>query len=453
MVKKIAIVFIFILSIFFLHGVKARAVFDCLQLTGNSTPDQKATCQNELNQLLKDEADLEAQLKRQTKQTGTLKTDITALTTQINALKTKIKARGLVISQLKVSINEKAIIIGSLSDKINSEHESLAQLLRNTNEFDNENMIYLVLSDANISNFYSDLESYDSIKKAVKSSVEKITGIKIDTEEQKKSLETEQNAEMDAKAELESAQKKVAQSEADKKQLLAISKNKESAYQLLAAQKKARADKIRAALFQLRDSKAIPFGTALEYAKLAQTSTGVPPAFLLAIITQESNLGTDSGSCYVTDFDTGAGISSKSGKVFRNVMKPSRDIPPFVSITKSLGRDPNKTLVSCPIVSAGSGSWGGAMGPAQFIPSTWVGIQNEVARSLGISSPDPWNPRDALMASATFLSELGAGNGYSSQIKAACKYYGTGGSTCAYGRQVMAKVASIQNNIDLISGN
>ena len=254
---------------------------------------------------------------------------------------------------------------------------------------------------------------------------------------------------MDAKAELESAQQKVAQSQADKKQLLAISKSKESAYQTLAAQKKARADKIRAALFQFRDSAAIPFGTAYQYAKVAQKSTGVSPAFLLAIIMQESNLGTDSGSCYVTDFVTGSGVSKK-GTIFKNVMH-KYDIPTFISITKSVGRDPAKTLVSCPI---GGSGYGGAMGPTQFIPTTWDGVKDKVASYLGISNPDPWDPQDALMASAVFLSELGASDSYSSQIRAACGYYsGKPTSTCSYGRNVMSRVTKIQANIDLISGN
>jgi hypothetical protein len=146
--------------------------------------------------------------------------------------------------------------------------------------------------------------------------------------------------------------------------------------------------------------------------------------------------------------DTGAGASSKSGKVFPNVMKPSRDIKPFFEIATSVGRDPYKTLVSCPIASAGSSSWGGAMGPAQFIPSTWQGIKNRVASALGIKTPDPWYAKDAFMASALFLKDLGGvGNSYTAQIKAACKYYGSGGTSCSYGKQVMARVTKIQTTM------
>lgn len=452
MMRKMVIGFfilIFLFSGFLFNTIKVSA-FNCLLVNSNSTPEQKAICQNELAQIEAQLADLLKKQKEQQKQTGTLKGDVDYLTSQINALKTKIKARALAIAQLKVSINEKVNKIGSLNEKIEKEHESLAQLLRNTNELDNQNIVQLILSDESLFSFYSDLESYASIKKAVKTSVDEINGIKTETEVQKKDLEVKQDAETNAKVDLENAQKKVAQSEADKKKLLAISKQKESDYKALAAEKKARADKIRTALFQLRDSKAIPFGTAYEYAKIAQSSTGISPAFLLAIITQESNLGTDSGSCYVTNFDTGEGVSSKSGKIFKKVMHPTRDIPPFRIITASVGRDPEHTLVSCPI---GGYGYGGAMGPAQFIPSTWMGIKKKVANALGIGNPDPWQPKDAFMASAMFLSELGATETYTSQMKAACRYYGSGGSTCSYGKSVMAKVSSIQNNIDLISGN
>ena len=173
-----------------------------------------------------------------------MKGDVDYLTSKINTLKAKIKARALTIAQLKVNITEKVNTIKSLSDKIEREHESLAQLLRNTNEFDDGNLVSLILSNKSVSDFYSDLESYTSIKQAVKSSIDIVNGAKTQTEVAKKDLENKQSAELDAKAELESAQKTVAKSEAEKKQLLSISKNKEAEYQKLADAKKVQANKI-----------------------------------------------------------------------------------------------------------------------------------------------------------------------------------------------------------------
>ena len=447
---KKSIVFIFIIFLFLgLATQKASANFDCLTLNTSSSQSDKDYCRSELAQIEAELQDLINKQKEQQKTTGTLKGDVNYLTSQINALKTKIKARSLTIAQLKVNIIEKVNTIASLSTKIDREHESLAQLLRNTNEFDNENLVSLILSDDSISSFYSDLESYNSIKKAVKASVDIINGVKTDTEVAKQDLEKKQNAETDAKAQLETAQKTVAKSEADKKVLLAISKDKEVAYQTLAAQKKIQADKIRAALFPLAGiSQKIDFGTALSYANEAKNATGIDPAFLLAVITQESNLGANVGQCYLTNQDTGAGVGKNTGISFANVMKPTRDVAPFLEITNTLGFNAFQTAVSCPI--AGVVGYGGAMGPAQFIPSTWIGYISRLT-SMVNHYPNPWNPRDAFFASATLLTDKGAiGDSASAQNRAACGYYGTGGSSCSYSRSVMKLKSTIQANIDLL---
>jgi membrane-bound lytic murein transglycosylase B len=458
MAKKNSIAFIisgvflsFFLAFFALFSApKSQAAFDCLTLTPSSLQSDKDYCKNELAQIEAQLTELLNQQKEQQKTTGTLKGDVDFLTSQINALKAKIKARSLVIAQLKVNIAEKVTMIKSLSEKIDREHESLAQLLRNTNEFGDGTMVHFILSDSSISDFYSDLESYASIKQAVKESADRIRGIKTQTEVAKKDLESKQDAETDAKAELENAQKKVAQSEADKKELLAISKQKEIAYNKLAAEKKIQADKIRSALFSLAGiSQKIEFGTALQYANNVKTQLGVDPAFLLAVLTQESNLGANVGQCYLTNPDTGAGVGKNTGTAFMNVMKPTRDVGPFLEITNALQLNAYQTAVSCPIPSAGG--YGGAMGPAQFIPSTWKMFAERLKSALGYVA-NPWSPRDAFMASGMYLADLGAvGDSASAQNRAACKYYGSGGATCSYSRSVMKLKATIQANIDLLS--
>ena len=363
-----------------------------------------------------------------------------------------MKARSLVIAQLRVNIAEKVSKINSLSQKIEREHESLAQLLRNTNEFDDGTLVHLILSDNSVSNFYSDLESYASIKQAVKASTEIIRGIKTETEIVKTDLETKQNAEIDAKVELENAQKKVALSEAEKKQLLAISKQTEAAYQTLAREKKARADRIRAALFPLRDSQAIPFGTALMYAENAQKKTGVRPALVLAILQQESNMGANVGSCVITNLSTGETKGVNYGTIFPNGIHPTRDLPLLRAIVEGLGRNPLTTRVSCPLASGG---YGGAMGPTQFIPSTWNSFQTRIANTLGKGLADPWNPEDAIMASSIYLGDLGASvGGFTAERTAALKYYAGSNwnkkANAFYGNSVMQKTAVIQANIDLL---
>ena len=449
MVKKVTIIFLIAVSLLLVNS--AFSAVDCLKITTSSSEADKNYCKKELAQIEAELAQLLKKQQEQQKNTGTLQGDVNYLTSQINALKTKIKARSLAIAQLKVSIKEKTSRIESLEEKIKRQYESIAQLLRNTNEFDGENIMHLILSDSSVSDFYSDLESYASIKKAVKIAVDELRGIKTLTEAEKKDLEVKQDKETDVRAELEGAQKKVAQSETEKKQLLAISKQKEVEYQKLAAEKAARAAKIRSALFPLANTtQKIEFGTALLYANEVKARFGVDPAFLLAVLTQESNLGANVGQCLLTNTATGAGVGKNTGTPFSNVMKPGRDVEPFLAITKALGLDAFQTPVSCPI--AGVAGYGGAMGPAQFIPSTWKLFEARLQNILG-KSPNPWMPLDAFYASAMYLSDLGGiGESQAAQNRAACKYYGSGGASCGYSASVQRIKIGIQANIDLLEG-
>jgi membrane-bound lytic murein transglycosylase B len=136
-------------------------------------------------------------------------------------------------------------------------------------------------------------------------------------------------------------------------------------------------------------------------------------------------------------------------------MSPTRDVPPFLALSLGLGFDPHHQVVSCPIASAGG--WGGAMGPAQFIPSTWKSYASRVASGSGKSIANPWDPKDAIMAMSLYLGDLGAdAGGYTAEHTAAAKYYAGGGWAGVgqgYANQVMAKVSSIQTNIDFLANN
>ncbi len=434
----------FLLTFFLVFGVFTPVFADQLQ----DAQAQKAKLEAELERLEKEIAQKQKELEGQKGQSASLSRDISILTTKINQSKLDIQAKNLTIQKLGGEIVQKNKKIQTLSQKIETEKETLAQMIRKDRELDDMPLINVVLSKKSLSEIYSDVQNFSSIKSAIKDSVEEIRGTRQETQAEKKSLEEKKNKETDIKMALEAEKKRVEQNEAEKKKLLSISKNKETEYQQVLAEKAKRKAAILSALFSLRDTAAISFGKALEYANEASKVTGVRPAFLLAIITQESNLGTDQGSCYVTNMDTGAGASSRSGKTFPNVMHPTRDIPPFKRITEALGRDHTKTLVSCPIGGIG---YGGAMGPAQFIPSTWIGMQSRLMKLLDKSYVDPWNARDAFMASALFLSDLGASKGgYTAESQAAGKYYaGSRWNTLGkpYSNQVMAKAKNIQEKM------
>jgi membrane-bound lytic murein transglycosylase B len=434
------------------------APFNSFALTESEIAAQEAQWKSELATTEKEIAEWQGILDQTKKGTASLQNDAAVLQAKINEAKAFIKKRQIQIEQLTRDIGLKTKTIAELEDKMNRGKESLSAILRSTNELDSYSLVEVMLSNKNLSEFFTDVDSYNSIKTSLEDQFNQIRDLQAKTDGERKILDQKRTAEADTKAKVEADKKKVEIDEAEKQRLININKTQEKTYGQVIAEKQKKAAQIRAALFALRDTEGIAFGDALKYSTLASQKTGVRPALILAILTQESDLGKNQGSCLVNNLDTGDGAGKNTGTLFQKVMKAPRDTVPFKAITDRLGKDWKMTPVSCPpgtIWSATRG-YGGAMGPSQFIPSTWELMKNRLGTSLGLAGDDvnPWNPEHAILATAMYMADLGASSSsYTSEIKAACKYYGTGGSTCTYGKQVMAKAENIQlTMIDPLEG-
>ncbi len=438
-----------ILAAFLLLGLFAYPVYLLAQTTPPNTPEQQAKLEAELADINQEIKGLNTTITDLKGEGVSLGRDINLLNANINKANLNIKAKNLQISRLGDGIADKARTVRSLAQRIEREKQSLAQLVRKTNEIDQASLPEMLLSGDDLSSFFLDLDSFDAIRGGLKSSADALKSAKAENIAAQDALETRKEAESDAKAELERNKKLVESNEAQKKRLLSITKNKEKEYSKVLGDRKKRASEIRAALFALRDTGEISFGKAYDYSVFVSGQTGIRPAFLLAVFQQESSFGKNQGSCYLKNRDTGAGVGANSGVAMPKVMNPTRDVPPFFRIVGDLGRDPFTTRVSCPQAVG----WGGAMGAAQFIPSTWVLFEDRIKKALGTETADPWVARDAFMAAGLYLTDLGAKPGsYTGERDAACRYFS--GSKCSrsswaatYGDQVMKKAEALQLNM------
>jgi hypothetical protein len=393
-----------------------------------NTPEQKAACQAMLQQVLAEEAQAQQSLVDAQSKSASLSQAISVLAAKIKAAQLDIKAKNLLIQTLGTDIQDKANHIADLEDHITKGKQTMADLLRRTREMDQYSLPEVLLSQSTVAGFFKDVDSFDSLQQSLQNVGDQLRNDQASTSAEKDALTVRQNKEMDARYAIQQQEKNIESDQAQQKQLLSISKGNEKAYSSLVAQKAAKAAQIRSALFSLAGANAIQFGDAYNYAVQVYKSTGVPPAFLLAILKQETNIGGNVGTCYLTNTGDGSGINTKTNAYVANVMKPSRDVQPFINITSTLGLDYKSSVVSCPQ----SVGYGGGMGPAQFIASTWMLLKDRVAGALGISDmPNPWRPADAFMAAGIYLSDLGANSSsYTAQKNAACKYYS--GRACGY---------------------
>jgi membrane-bound lytic murein transglycosylase B len=445
---------VFLLAVALLCGTYSFTVLASPAQADELTPDQKAKLQAELDQVQKEIDQWQKVLDDTRAKKGTLQGDVTLLDAQIKKAEAEIKQRNATITTLAGEIQEKSARISTLEDSISRGQESLAKLIRQKNDTETQSLVLLAFSAQSLSEFFSDVDSIDSIDRDLQARFAELRDTRTETQKERDALDAKKSQEQDAQYEVQAKKTAIANDQTQKKELLAVTTTQEKTYAQVLAERQAKAAAIRAALFPLRDAAAINFGDALAYAQAAQKKTGVDPGLVLAILTQESNLGVNVGQCYVTDDATGNGVGKNTGTAFKGVMSPTRDVPPFIALSKQLGFDPHHQVVSCPIASVGG--WGGAMGPAQFIPSTWSLYASRVAAGSGKSIANPWDPQDAIMAMAFLLADNGASaGGYTASYNAAARYYaGWNGPSSpagkAYASQVMAKVAQLQQNIDFL---
>lgn len=380
-----------------------------------------------------------------------LQRDVSILGSKINESQAKIKAQNIKINNISGDIQESTETIQQLTFKTKQQKESLAQILRKKNELDSTTFVEFALSKESISDFFSDDDSFASVQMALGESFVDLTKTKAATEEARESLLEKKDQEMTLKELQEIEKKKTEQAQNLKAQILRQTKGQEAEYKKVLSQREKDAASIRTALFSLRDGTSLQFGTLYDFAKKAGASTNIRPEFIMAILSQETNLGTNVGQCFLRD-SGGVLVSIRTGEE-RGEMRPN-SVQPFLDITAAVGRDPYATRVSCAFQG-----WGGAMGISQFMPATWLGVKKRIETATGAAYADPWNNYHAILATALYLRDLGAGT---QEIKdernAACRYYS--GRTCAvsavassYANSVMRKEADILSKIDVLQGN
>lgn len=418
-----------------------------------SPEERRARLEQELASIEQDISQKRGVLSEKQKERQSLERDISILDSQIAVAQKEIKHRDLSIARIRDDITDKKVAISEVDKKLARSEQSLAQILRRTREIDDVSFAQLVLAGS-MTQLFEDIDSFEQVERDLDKSFDEMAILRSDLSERKVVLEDKKSEEEDLR-QLQLLEKQtIEKKEKEKQGILTVTKGVEKTYQQLIAEREKQAATIRAALFDLRDSGAISFGSAYQYAKEASAGTGVRPAVILAVLRQETNLGENVGQCLLTNSPSkGDGKGKNSGKFIAKIMKPDRDVDPFMAITAELGIDPFAQVVSCPQ----SVGYGGAMGPAQFIPSTWMLYKKRLSSLTGQAMPNPWNARTAIYATGLLMADNGGDGGTrASERTAALKYFAGGNwnkrAFAFYGDSVMEFADQYQEDIDILEG-
>lgn len=412
-------------------------------LAAGSQHEEREALENRLSDLEGQIDDYESAIKQYQRQGKTLKNEIKQFSAKIAKLNLQLQAVNITLDKLDKEIETTESNINNTESTIEFNKSALSDGVRQLYENESISLVEVLLMHERLSDFFGNLNSLTSIQDNLRLAIQKISSLRDILLDQKDQLGVERADAAELQVFRVSQKSSLENAKQEKNNLLDSTKGQESRFQDLLKETRKTAAQIRSRIFELLGGGELSFNQAYEFARFAEKATGVRAALILSVLDKESALGQNVGRCKYNE------INSRTGKP---VMNPTRDRSLFLEITASLGINPESILVSCP---NRDGTYGGAMGPAQFIPSTWSIYKDRVAEMTGNNPPSPWRHGDAFLATALYLKDAGAANASLAQErKAAAKYYAGKrwqNYLWTYGERVVSKAEALQKDIDILS--
>lgn len=398
--------------------------------------------EEERQQLEKQLADLEAQMNqyqgtidKYRSEGKNLEGEIARLNAQIGKINLQIKAVQLTLKKLNGEIVFNLEKISDTETEIGKNKIVLKRYLQNINANDDLTVVEILLKKPHLSDFFAEVNNLVALQDGMREALAQTLQLKDTLLTQRQSLALKKNDAEQLKVFQDAQRKSIEQTKSAKANILSVTKGNEAKYKTLLKETQKTAAQIRSRIFELLGGGELSFEDAYKFAKFAEQATGVRAALILAVLDRESALGQNVGRCS-----------------YQKAMHPTRDIPVFLDLLKELNINPDTVTVSCP---NRDGLYGGAMGPAQFIPSTWKLYQTSISNFTGSNPPSPWKNSDAFMATALYLKDSGAANASLSQERIAAARYYAGGRwrtyLWTYGDRVVTQAERFQKDIDILN--
>lgn len=411
------------------------ATFFSFVLLSSTSAQGTGALKNQITQRL---AEIQAQISGYQREIAvlsqknrTLEEEIALLDAEIAKIELQIEASEATLQGLQAESARLRSEIDILTLKLNEYKAALSANLRGVYQLDQRSLLESFLSDAGFSRFFDQIQYFQGLQENI--------ALALATMLEQKDILDQKQEELDGDLAEQGrliALQEFSRSELEASQARKASLVKENIFASFAVAEKSKeleevAAQLRQRLFILEGLPAsLALSEAYEKARYISARVDINPLFLMAILKVESDFGNNVG-----------------GGNWRSDMHP-RDRDAFLQITQKLGLNPD----IMPVSAKPRYGWGGAMGPAQFLPTTWLAYEKDVASITGHNPPNPWDIDDAFAAAAVKLSRNGAHVGtYEAEWGAAMKYFAGGNwknpAYSFYGDRVMQIKAIIAEQI------
>ena len=423
--------------------------------------DKRQEIERQLQQLEKEAEGLDGNIQKIQSEKRTLSSETQTLNFEIKRRELEIKKLDLILYKTSLQIKNKAADIEILSKKIIKNQKALTATLLTLYTYDQDNILSVLIKNRTLSGFLGAINNLTKLQFNLKEVLVEFKQDRSLFQDEKVTLEEFENDQRELKALQEVERRFLAQKKKEKDEILRLTKGKEELFQKLLSLKKRDITALKTQLFYL-EKTGVTAEDAIRFADLAAKRTGIRTAFLLALLEVETGKQFEDGQISVgTNLGTGNWRDDLYNCYVRLGKKKTAEAEKkaFFEITGKLNLDPDKVPVSRRYRS-GAGC-GGAMGPAQFMPTTWLRFEDKVAQLTKHKPPNPWNIEDSFTASAVFLASAGANSQTRAGELAAARIYISGRSTCSqkssgaryiclsYSKKVLELAEDIEHSIKI----
>lgn len=393
--------------------------------------DEIAERQKQIQELERQIQEYQTQILEKRGEAKTLQNEISKFNYEIGKIQLEIKSLDLNIQQTSSEIKQTENKIVDAEQKILKLKEGIASFIRLVNSNDQESLVEILIKNENLSDFFNNVENIKSSQDKAKVAIINLRSFKKDLEDRERELEEQKDEQVQLRRLQEFEKRNLDFKKAEKDSILKETKGQEKKFQELVKRSQQDIQKIREQITFLLE-QGITVEDAIKFGQLAAIRAGIRPEFLLAILEIESRLGKNVGSgnwrddmyeCYLRL----SNIAKTAQRKQFYIKRAETEKNAFFAIIGKLGLNPDSVKVS----REPTYGCGGAMGPAQFIPSTWLAYEDEVTRLTGRPTANPWNIEDAFMASAIKLARGGATSKDARGETRAAKAYIGGSPTCS----------------------
>ena len=348
---------------------------------------QKEILKARIDDLQKQIEMYQKEIDQKSQREESLSNEIEILGADIRKIELQIEETNLQIANLEGEVSQKETEIGEMQKQVDAKEAMLMSFLEELYEKGEGDTTEIIFTHQSFSDYYAKIESLESVESQIRESHSQLEASRDALKKERNDL-VERKIEKENRRGIQRDQERSLEREREMENLLVSQiRNEKTALTQ-------NVEKLKEELNSLQSLGApINMEEAVKSAQYASKLTGVASEFLLGVLRVESGLGTNVG-----------------GGRYKTDMNPA-SWDTFKSICKELGLDPDKTPVSrraCYNREAedGCGGWGGAMGPAQFMPSTWMGYKSKVEKATGRKPANPWDLEDSLVAMGLKLAAV-----------------------------------------------